>query len=140
MAYELPSLPYSAQALEPHIDALTMTIHHDKHHGAYVANLNKAIAGKPELESLAVESLIASLDRVPVEIRAAVRNNGGGHANHSLFWKLLSPNGGGAPKGVLGAGIDAAFGSFDAFKERLKPQTNPLWQRLGMACCQPRPT
>jgi Fe-Mn family superoxide dismutase len=120
MAYELPQLPYKVDALEPHIDALTMTIHHDKHHAAYVTNLNKAILGKPELESKSVESLIASLESVPPEIRTAVRNNGGGHANHSLFWKLLGPGAGGAPKGRLAADIDATFGGFDAFKEKIE--------------------
>jgi Fe-Mn family superoxide dismutase len=120
MAYELPQLSYKVDALEPHIDALTMTIHHDKHHGAYVTNLNKAIVGKPELENKSIESLIASLDGVPPDIRTTVRNNGGGHANHSMFWKLLAPNGGGAPKGRLAADIDATFGSLDAFKEKIE--------------------
>jgi Fe-Mn family superoxide dismutase len=101
MAYELPPLPYPKQALEPHIDALTMEIHHDKHHGAYVTNVNKAIAGKPELESKSPEALISNLEAVPAEIRGAVRNNGGGHVNHSMFWKLLAPNAGGAPTGKL---------------------------------------
>ena len=120
MAYELPQLPYKVDALEPHIDALTMTIHHDKHHGAYVTNVNKAIAGKPELENKSVESLIASLESVPADIRTAVRNNGGGHANHSMFWKLLAPGASGAPKGGLAADIDATFGGFDAFKEKIE--------------------
>src|SRR6202167_6078692 len=105
MAYELPPLPYPKDALEPYIDAMTMEIHHDKHHAAYVTNVNKAIAGKADLESKTVEQLIANLDAVPAEIRGAVRNNGGGHANHSMFWKLLGPNGGGAPSGALADAI-----------------------------------
>ena len=97
MAYELPPLPYAKEALEPYIDATTMEIHHDKHHGAYVANVNKAIAGKADLEKRTVEDLIRNLDLVPADIRTAVRNNGGGHANHSMFWRLLAPRAGGAP-------------------------------------------
>src|SRR5580692_9836794 len=97
MAYELPPLPYPKDALEPHIDATTMEIHHDKHHAAYVTNVNKAIAGKADLEAKSVEELISNLDAVPADIRAAVRNNGGGHANHSFFWKLLGLKDGGAP-------------------------------------------
>jgi Fe-Mn family superoxide dismutase len=106
--------------LEPHFDALTMSIHHGKHHAAYVANLNKAVAGRAELENRPVEKLIADLENVPVEIRPAVRNNGGGHANHTLFWKLLSPNGGGSPEGRLANAIQTAFGSFDLFKEKFE--------------------
>ncbi|HEY3912847.1 MAG TPA: superoxide dismutase [Verrucomicrobiae bacterium] len=120
MAYELPPLPYPKEALEPHIDALTMEIHHDKHHGAYVTNVNKAIAGKPDLESKSVEQLISNLDAVPQDVRTAVRNNGGGHANHSMFWKLLGPKAGGAPSGALGEAIKTSFGSFDAFKEKIE--------------------
>ena len=120
MAYELPPLPYPKGALEPYIDALTMEIHHDKHHAAYVTNVNKAIAGKPELESKSVEDLIRNLDAVPADIRGPVRNNGGGHANHSMFWKLLGPKAGGAPSGKLGDDIKAAFGGFDAFKEKFE--------------------
>ena len=120
MPYELPPLPYPKDALEPYIDALTMEIHHDRHHNAYVTNVNKAIAGKPELEAKTVEALISHLDAVPAEIRGAVRNNGGGHANHSLFWKLLAPHAGGAPTGALAADITATFGSFDAFKEKFE--------------------
>jgi Fe-Mn family superoxide dismutase len=120
MAYELPPLPYPKDALEPYIDALTMEIHHDKHHGAYVTNLNKAIAGKPDLEKKTIEDLIGKLDAVPGDIRTAVRNNGGGHANHSMFWKILSAKGGGAPVGKLGDDVKAAFGSFDAFKEKFE--------------------
>src|ERR1039458_4636941 len=100
MPYTLPPLPYPKAALEPHLDALTMEIHHDKHHTAYVNNVNKALAGKADLEAKSVEQLIANLQAVPAEIRGAVRNNGGGHANHSLFWKILGPNAGGAPSGA----------------------------------------
>ncbi len=120
MAYELPPLPYAKEALEPHIDALTMEIHHDKHHGAYVANLNKALAGKADLEKKTLEQLIGQLDAVPAEIRGPVRNNGGGHANHSLFWKIMGPKAGGVPSGPLGEAIHAAFGTFDAFKEKIE--------------------
>jgi Fe-Mn family superoxide dismutase len=120
MAYELPPLPYPKNALEPHIDAQTMEIHHDKHHAAYVTNVNKAIAGKADLESKSVEQLIGNLDAVPADIRGAVRNNGGGHANHSFFWKLLGPKAGGAPSGKLADEIKAAFGGFDAFKEKFE--------------------
>ena len=120
MAYELAPLPYPKDALEPYIDAQTMEIHHGKHHAAYVANVNKAIAGKPDLESKSVEDLIRNLDAVPADIRGAVRNNGGGHANHSMFWRILGPKAGGAPSGKLGDDIKAAFGSFDAFKEKFE--------------------
>ncbi len=120
MAYELPPLPYTKEALEPHIDAQTMEIHHDKHHGAYVTNVNKAIAGKADLEKKAVEALISNLDAVPADIRTAVRNNGGGHANHSMFWKLMAPKAGGAPTGKLAEDIKATFGSFEAFKEKFE--------------------
>src|SRR5204862_1924342 len=118
MAYELPPLPYPKDALEPHIDAQTMEIHHGKHHATYITNVNKAIAGKPELEKKTVEELISNLEAVPADIRGPVRNNGGGHANHSMFWKLLAPKAGGAPSGKLADDIKAAFGSFDAFKEK----------------------
>jgi len=120
MAYELPPLPYPKEALEPYIDALTMEIHHDKHHGAYVTNLNKAVAGKPDLEKRSVEQLIGQLDAVPADIRGTVRNNGGGHANHSMFCKILGPKAGGAPTGTLADAIQSAFGSFDAFKEKIE--------------------
>ncbi len=120
MAYELPPLPYPKDALEPHFDAMTMEIHHDKHHAAYVANVNKAIAGKADLEQKTVEQLISNLDAVPADIRNVVRNNGGGHANHSLFWKWLAPKAGGAPTGRLADDIKATFGSFDAFKEKFE--------------------
>jgi len=120
MPYELPPLPYPKDALEPYIDALTMEIHHGKHHGAYVTNLNKALAGKPDLEKKSLEDLIRTLDAVPSDIRTAVRNNGGGHANHSMFWKLLAPKAGGAPAGHLGDDLKAAFGSFESFKEKFE--------------------
>src|SRR5437867_12816242 len=120
MAYELPPLPYPKDALEPHIDAQTMEIHHDKHHNAYVTNVNKAIAGKADLEKKSVEELISNLNAVPEDIRTAVRNNGGGHANHSMFWKLLSPKGGGGPIGRVADDIKATFGSFETFKEKFE--------------------
>jgi|SRR5436190_4346637 len=120
MAHELPALPYPKEALEPHIDAQTMEIHHDKHHAAYVNNLNKAIAGKPDLEKRTVHELISHLDSLPQEIRTVVRNNGGGHANHTMFWKLMGPNAGGKPSGKLAEDIDATFGSFDAFREKFE--------------------
>src|SRR5215813_10522493 len=118
MAYELPPLPYPKEALEPNIDAQTMEIHHGKHHATYVTNVNKAIAGKPDLEKKSVEELISNLDAVPADIKGVVRNNGGGHANHSMFWKLLGPNAGGAPGGKLGEDINATFGSFDPPKDK----------------------
>lgn len=117
MAYELPELHYAYDALEPHIDKETMNIHHTKHHNTYVTNVNNALADHSDLQGKSVEELIANLDAVPEAIRTAVRNNGGGHANHSLFWQILSPNGGGNPTGELASAIDAKFGSFDAFKE-----------------------
>lgn len=119
MAYELSKLPYPNDALEPHIDAKTMEIHHDKHHQAYITNLNKAIEGKPGLAGKSIEELIGNLSAVPEDIRTAVRNNGGGHANHSLFWQIMGPNGGGEPSGKLGDDISSTFGSFDTFKEKL---------------------
>ncbi len=117
MAYTLPSLPYAYDALEPHIDARTMEIHHTKHHQAYINKVNDAIAGT-EWESKTVEELVASLDQVPESIRTAVRNHGGGHANHSLFWTIMKPDGGGTPSGELASAIDAAFGSFDDFRKQ----------------------
>lgn len=117
MAFELPQLPYAYEALEPHIDKETMNIHHSKHHNAYVTNLNNALAGNEELLSKSVEEVIANLDAVPEAARGAVRNNGGGHANHTLFWQILSPNGGGAPAGELADAINNKFGSFESFKE-----------------------
>ena len=116
MAHELPDLPYAHDALEPHIDARTMEIHHGKHHAGYVSKLNAAIEGNADLEAMPVEELIANLDAVGEEIRTAVRNNGGGHANHSLFWATMAPDGG-EPSRVLAEAIDGAFGSFDAFQE-----------------------
>jgi Fe-Mn family superoxide dismutase len=118
MAFTLPNLPYATNALEPHIDAKTMEIHHGKHHAAYVNNLNKALEGKPELESKTIEQLISKIADLPEAIRGAVRNNGGGHWNHAMFWTILSPKGGGKPSGELAAAIDRDFGSFDAFKEK----------------------
>ena len=117
MAYELPDLPYAHDALEPHIDARTMEIHHGKHHQAYINNVNGALEGNEELAGKSVEDLVSDLDSVPEDIRGAVRNNGGGHANHSLFWSVMGPGKGGEPTGELGAAIDATFGGFDAFKE-----------------------
>ncbi|MGH7936918.1 MAG: superoxide dismutase [Chthoniobacterales bacterium] len=119
MAYELPKLPYANDALEPHIDAKTMEIHHDKHHQAYVSNLNKALEGKPDLAGKSIEDLLRTINDVPEDIRTAVRNNGGGHANHSMFWQIMGPNGGGEPSGKLADDIKSTFGSFDAFKEKL---------------------
>lgn len=116
MAFELPNLPYAYDALEPHIDKETMNIHHTKHHNTYVTNLNAALEGNEELLAKSVEEVIANLDAVPEAARTAVRNNGGGHANHTLFWSILSPNGGGAPTGELADAINSKFGSFDNFK------------------------
>lgn len=118
--YQLPDLAYSFDALEPHVDARTMEIHHDRHHAGYVGNLNKALEGQEALLGQPVESLVANLSAVPDSIRTAVRNNGGGHANHSLFWQIMSPNGGGEPSGALGSAIQSTFGSFDAFKAQFK--------------------
>lgn len=118
MTYKLPALPYAYNALEPHIDELTMHLHHEKHHNTYVTNLNAAIAKHPELEGKAIEDLIADMNAIPADIRVAVQNNGGGHANHSLFWTVMTPNGGGEPTGAVKEAIDKAFGSFDAFKEK----------------------
>ena len=113
----LPQLPYAYDALEPHIDKETMNIHHTKHHNTYVTNLNNALEGNQELLSKSVEEIVANLDAVPEAVRTAVRNNGGGHANHTLFWEILSPNGGGQPTGELADAITSKFGSFDSFKE-----------------------
>jgi superoxide dismutase, Fe-Mn family len=117
--YQLPDLPYGFDALEPNIDARTMEIHHDKHHAGYVANLNKALDGHPDLAAKSVEDLLRGIDEVPAAIRTAVRNHGGGHANHSLFWRVMSPHGGGAPGGALAAAIDRDLGSFGGLKEKL---------------------
>lgn len=116
--HELPSLPYAFDALEPHVDARTMEIHHGKHHGGYVAKLNGALEQHSSLLEVNLEELLGNLESVPEGIRTAVRNNGGGHANHSLFWQLLSPNGGGEPTGSLGEAIRSTFGSVDSFRER----------------------
>lgn len=117
MAFELPALPYSNDALEPHIDALTMEIHHDRHHNTYVTNLNAALESAPELQSKSLEDLISNLDNVPESIRTAVRNNGGGHANHTLFWEVIGPNGGGQPTGAIADAIGSELGGYDKFKE-----------------------
>jgi Fe-Mn family superoxide dismutase len=119
MAFEVPPLPYAPDALEPHIDAETMSIHHDKHHQAYVDKLNGALEGTEHADS-SIEDIIANLDAIPEDKRGPVRNNGGGHYNHSLFWPSMSADGGGAPDGDLGAAIEAAFGSFDDFKEKFE--------------------
>jgi len=116
MAYEVPTLPYAYDALEPHIDKETMTLHHDKHHQAYVTNLNAAIEKHPELGSKTPEELIKNLDAIPEDIRPAVRNNGGGHVNHSMFWEIMKPGGGGTPTGPLADAINTTFGSLDALK------------------------
>ena len=120
MAHELPSLPYAHDALEPQIDKATMEIHHGRHHKAYVDNLNKAIAGQAALESKSIDALIADLASVPENIRGPVRNNGGGHCNHSMLWKLMAPQAGGPPTGAVADAINAAFGGFDAFKEKFE--------------------
>jgi Fe-Mn family superoxide dismutase len=117
MAHTLPALPYSFNALEPHIDAKTMEIHHDKHHQAYVTKLNEALAKAPGMEDLSIEELLVQLDKVPEEVRTAVRNNGGGHYNHTMFWESMSAQGGGEPTGKLGEAITKTFGSFAAFQE-----------------------
>ena len=117
MAHTLPPLPYPTNALEPHIDAQTMEIHHGKHHNAYVTNLNAALEKAPELADKSLDDLLRNLNSVPEAVRTAVRNNGGGHWNHSQFWKTMAPNAGGAPTGKLAAAIDAAFGDFEKFKE-----------------------
>lgn len=116
--YTVPPLPYAFDALEPYIDAKTMEIHHDKHHGAYVKNLNAALEGQAALAKLSVEELISKIDSVPENIRTAVRNNGGGHANHSLFWKIMKKGGGGEPKGEIADAIKSTFGSFNEFKTK----------------------
>ena len=128
MPYELPSLPYSPNALEPHFDARTMEIHHGKHHQTYVDKLNAALGNHPELSNLSIYKLIGDLSKVPEEIRGAVRNNGGGHANHSFFWESLSPNSSGIPDDSLSNAINQSFGSFDSFKESF---TNAALTRFG---------
>jgi Fe-Mn family superoxide dismutase len=119
MAHQLPPLPYDAAALEPHIDTQTMQIHHGKHHGAYVNNLNAALEKHPDLQSKSVEELIGNLSALPEAIRTAVRNNGGGHVNHTMFWQIMGPGKGGAPTGAIADAINGAFGGFDAFKEQM---------------------
>jgi Fe-Mn family superoxide dismutase len=120
MAHELPALPYAKEALEPHIDAATMEIHHGKHHATYVAKLNDALAGKADLEGKSLEALITGLAGLPDAVRGPVRNNGGGHWNHSLFWKVMGPGAGGAPSGALGEAITSTFGSYDEFKTKFE--------------------
>ena len=128
MAYTLPNLPYAFDALEPHIDAKTMEIHHGKHHAAYVNNVNNALASHADLAGKSIDELMRELSKVPEAIRTAVRNNGGGHSNHSMFWKLMKKGGGGAPKGELAAAIDKKFGGFDKFQEQF---TNAGMTRFG---------
>jgi len=120
MAHTLPPLPYPSDALEPHIDKQTMEIHHGKHHNAYVTNLNAALEKHPELASKSVEDLLKGINTVPEDIRTAVRNNGGGHANHSMFWQIMGPKAGGAPSGAIADAITSSFGSFDKLKEEFK--------------------
>jgi Fe-Mn family superoxide dismutase len=119
MAFSLPPLPYDYAALEPHIDEETMRIHHDKHHAAYVNNLNAALEGKPELQNKSIEELLGNLNAVPENIRTAVRNNGGGHYNHTMFWEIMAPGGAKEPTGALGEAINKTFGGFAPFKEQL---------------------
>ena len=118
MAHELPKLPYDVAALEPHIDAQTMQIHHGKHHQTYVTNLNNALANHPDMQSKSVEDLIRGINTVPEDVRTAVRNNGGGHLNHTMFWEIMGPGKGGTPSGALGDAITSSFSSFDSFKEQ----------------------
>lgn len=120
MAHSLPPLPYPSDALEPHIDKQTMEIHHGKHHNAYVTNLNAALEKHPELQSKSLDDLLKGINSVPEDIRTAVRNNGGGHWNHSMFWQIMGPNAGGAPSGAIADAINSSFGSFDKFKEEFK--------------------
>ena len=120
MAFTLPALPYAPESLEPHIDKQTMEIHHGKHHNAYVTNLNAAIEKAPELASKSLDDLVKGIASVPEAVRTAVRNNGGGHLNHSMFWQIMGPNAGGAPTGAIADAINSSFGSFDKLKEQLK--------------------
>ncbi|CAM3286359.1 superoxide dismutase [Rhodothermus bifroesti] len=122
MAFTLPPLPYPYDALEPYIDAQTMEIHHTKHHQAYINNVNKALEGYPELQQKSIEDLLRGINTIPEAIRTTVRNNGGGHANHSLFWTIMKPQGGGVPSGELAEAINATFGSFEAFKEKFSAE------------------
>jgi Fe-Mn family superoxide dismutase len=128
MPHELPPLPYAFDALEPHIDAKTMEIHHDKHHATYVTKLNEALGKEPGLQDKPLEELLRGIDQVPESIRGAVRNHGGGHHNHSLFWQIMGPNGGGTPSGELAEAIQRDFGSFESFKEKL---TNAAANQFG---------
>ncbi len=120
MAFTLPPLPYPADALEPSIDKMTMEIHHDRHHKAYVDNLNKALESAPDLQNKSIDDLLRGIKSVPANIQTAVRNNGGGHANHTMFWEIMGPKAGGAPSGDLAQAIDSTFGGFDAFKGKIK--------------------
>lgn len=128
MAHELPPLPYPNNALEPYIDERTMQIHHDLHHGGYVKNLNTALESHPDLQKLSIEELLMNLNRAPESIRNAVRNNGGGHLNHTIFWKLMAPNAGGQPGGTLAEALNKTFGGFDKFKETF---SNAAMTRFG---------
>jgi Fe-Mn family superoxide dismutase len=128
MPYQLPPLPYAFDALEPHIDAKTMEIHHDKHHATYVNKLNEALASHPDLQAKSVEDLLRGIDQMPEAIRGAVKNHGGGHANHSLFWEVMGPGAGGAPSGAIADALTAAFGTFESFKEKL---TNAAANQFG---------
>jgi Fe-Mn family superoxide dismutase len=119
MAFTLPPLPYDYSALEPHIDTQTMQIHHDKHHAAYVNNLNAALESYSDLQNATIEELLSNINDVPEAIRMAVRNNGGGHANHTMFWEIMGPNSGGAPSGALAQAINQAFGDFNSFKQKV---------------------
>src|SRR5919106_3747699 len=119
MPHEVPPLPYDYNALEPHIDEQTMRIHHDKHHGTYVTNLNTALEKYPELQQKSVDDLVKGINSVPEDIRTAVRNNGGGHVNHTMFWQIMGPGKGGAASGAAAEAINGAFGSFDSFKEQM---------------------
>jgi Fe-Mn family superoxide dismutase len=124
MAFELPKLPYAVDALEPHIDAQTMTIHHDKHHQAYITNLNGALEKHPELSTKSLEALLGDLNALPEDVRTVIRNHGGGTWNHNMFWEIMAPKAGGAPKGELAGAIEKAFNSFDAFKAEFEKAAN----------------
>ena len=129
MAHSLPPLPYPSDALEPHIDKQTMEIHHGKHHNAYVTNLNAALEKHPELAGKSVEDLLKGINSVPEDIRTAVRNNGGGHANHTMFWQIMGPKAGGAPTGAIADAINGSFGGFDKFKDG---SGRMRWRGLGL--------
>ena len=138
MAFTLPPLPYPADALETAIDKMTMEIHHGKHHKAYVDNLNAALEGQPALQSKSIDQLLRDINSVPESIRQKVINNGGGHANHSMFWEIMAPNGGGEPTGPLAEAIKSTFGDFAAFKSKIKEaRPEPLRQRLVVARRRP---